>query len=585
MSRITVRSSLGRFVVGVRRVTLAIWPTSVRTELRIEINVATSLQFLRAFLTVVFVGDVAVADEPLSSHEKVFYHVYVRSFADSDGDGKGDLPGLTGKLDYIKSLGVDGMLLLPIFQNDYHAYGGYATTDYERVEEEYGGDKAWNEFIAAAHERGLLVLLDLSLTHVADTHPWFVAAKKDEKSRERKHFIWAGPPRPSAKGVFGMPAWNPVEDGSSYFALYAPNVPHLNLSNQATADAMMDVGALWLKRGADGFRLDSAPHAVPVDPDRPEVIGKSTEANHAFWRSFMDRMKRVKPSSLAVAEVMELDPHALKRFYSDGIDMAFDYPMYFGLIDALSTGKKKNLAFLTSASVAARPRGASGAIFLNNHDVPAELIPPHGRIADFLGGNVTRMQSAALLLFSLPSTPFVFYGEEIGLRGALPPPRPFEPVDAVKKTWSRNPMQWKSGKGRGFTSAEPWAPLAADEANVAAQDGVFGTILETYRGLIKIRRSTPALTRGSYRELGNDHDAVFSFMRADRGDRILVAVNFSNSEVTARLDLSKLDIDRATVTEHIFGQRLADVSPANSAAYPLILPAYEGRWLRIEQAR
>jgi glycosidase len=550
-----------------------------------EIQGMTITNPIRAIVTLLLVAlasSVVRADEPWQPNEAIFYHIYVRSFADSNGDGKGDLPGLTGKLDYIQSLGVDGILLLPIFQNDYREYGGYATTDYEHVDEEYGGDTAWDKLIAAAHSRKLKVLLDLSLTHVADTHPWFVAAKNNRQAPEREHFTWAGPPCPETKGIFGLPAWNRVDDGSCYFALYAPNVPHLNLRNKATADTMINVGAAWLKRGADGFRLDSAPHVAPIDPERLEVVGKSTKAGHAFWRAFMKKMKSVKRSSLAVAEVAEGDPAALTPFFSDGIDMAFDYPMYFGLVDALATGKKKNLAFLTSASVTARPRGAGGAIFLNNHDVPAEIIPPHGRIADFLGGNKTRMQSAALLLFSLPSTPFIYYGEEIGLRGALPPPRPYEAAGAVKKPWSRNPMQWSSDRGRGFTSGENWVPFAADEANVAAQDGVAGTMLETYRGLIKIRRSSPALTAGAYREISNNSDSVFSFLREHQRERVLVAVNLSNADVKAELDLKQAGISRAAISERIFGSRLPHVTPANADGYTVDLPAYEGRWLRIE---
>jgi alpha-amylase len=522
------------------------------------------------------------AAEPTSPRESIFYHVYVRSFADSDDDGKGDLPGLTGKLDYIESLGVDGVLLLPIFQNDHHEYGGYATTDYAHVDKEYGGDDAWEEFIAAAHDRKLKVLLDLSLTHVADTHPWFEAAKNNAKAPQRAHFLWAGPPRPAAKGVFGLPAWNPVDDGSCYFAFYAPTVPHLNFRDKATADAMIAVGASWLQRGADGFRLDSAPHIAPVDPSQPDVIDKSTDTAHAFWRTFMNEMKSVKPSSFAVAEVMDADPKSLTPFYADGIDMAFDYPMYFGLVDALSTGKKTNLSFLASASISARPRGALGAIFLNNHDVPGEYIPPHGRIADLLAGNVTRMQSAALLLFSLPATPFVYYGEEIGLRGALPPKRKAQPADDAKKAWSRNPMQWNADEGRGFTAGEPWAPFAREDANVAAQDGVEGTMLATYRGLIKVRKSSPALSRGTFREVPNNSDAVFSFLREGGRDRILVAVNLSDAEVTAKLDVKKLGITRAAVTERIFGLPLPEITPANSDNYSLVLPAYEGRWLKIE---
>jgi len=508
--------------------------------------------------------------------------VYVRSFADSNGDGKGDLPGLTGKLDYIVSLGVDGILLMPIFQNDYREYGGYATTDYAHVDQEYGGDAAWDNFIAAAHRRNLKVAFDLSITQVADTHPWFVAARKNASAPERAHFLWTGPLQPKALGLFGAPAWNPAGDGTFYFALYAPNVPTINFLDNSTAEKMIEVGAYWLKRGADGFRLDSAPNIVPVDPANPEVIGQSADRAHLFWRAFMSRMKSTNPKSFAVAEVFDADPGHLVPFYNDGIDMAFDYPMYFALLDALTKGQSTRLAAMVSASVAARPPGASGGIFLGNHDVPGAFIAPYGRLADLLGGNLTRMQSAALLLFSLPSTPFVYFGEEIGLHGAFPPQFAGNADKAERKAWSRNPMQWDTTRGRGFTTGSPWTPFAADGANVAAQDGIPGTLLETYRGLIKVRRSSPALTRGAYRAVPGNNPAIFCFLRESPDERVLVAINLSGENSTTTLDLAKLGIIRAEITDRIFRYPYGHIDAANAMSFPLTLPAYQGRWLLLK---
>jgi glycosidase len=508
--------------------------------------------------------------------ECIFYHVYVRSYADSDGDGNGDLPGLTEKLNHITSLGVDGILLLPIFQSDRDEYGGYATADHRQVEDMYGGDAAWEKFIAEARRRKLKVLLDMSLTCVADTHPWFVAAKQDVKAPERAHFIWAGPPAPTVKGMFGLPAWNALGDGPAYFALYAPVVPQLNLRDKPTADAMIEIGADWLRRGADGFRLDSAPHIVPVDPAKPDLIVKSSDDTHAFWRAFMSRMKSVKPSSFAVAEVLNGDPVEVTSYHADGIDMTFDFPMYFGLFNALTEGKKTNLASLVEATLDARPREALGGVFLGNHDVPGEFVPPHGRVADLVGGDRTRMQSAALLLFSLPGTPFVYYGEEIGLRGG----RSFNNDPA--KRWSRNPMQWDGSSGRGFTSGKPWVAFAEDKANVADQIGVDGSMLETYRGLIKVRRSSLALTRGAYREVPANSVAVFAFLREDPAEKVLVAVNFSANDTTVELDLKSVGISQAQAGDRIFAFPYPAVTAGNAEKYPLELPAYQGRWILLK---
>ena len=533
---------------------------------------------LAGVLAVLIAGATAAAEpttrqEPDASWAQgaIFYHLYVRSYADSDGDGHGDLVGLAGKLDHIAALGVDGMLLLPVFQNDHDVYGGYATTDFYQVEKDYGGDAAWEAFIAEARKRNLKVMLDLSITHVADTHPWFQAVRKDPAAPERQHFIWAGPPCPSAKNVFGGPAWNPLGEGPCYYSPYGGTVPGLNLRNAATAEAILDVAEHWLSRGVIGYRLDSAKHLIQVDPSRPEQTNLSSQETHEFCRRLMGRMKAANPQSFAVAEVFDPDVSKVVPFYSDGIDMAFDYPVYLqGLLPALQKGSKKGLANVMRASLAARPAGAMNGLFLNNHDVPGSFIPPHGRVADMLGGDTQRLKLAAMLLLSLPGTPFIYYGDEIGLR-----------TSAGGRT-SRNPMQWDSSTGRGFTSGRPWLGFSTSGENVADQRDVPDSPLETYRRLIAARRSSPALTRGDYREIDTAMDSVLAFVRQDKdsGSRVLVAVNLGAAPAKVTIDTVAAGISGAQLNDLLTGHPLAPESKA--AEISIDLAPHAGRWIDVK---
>jgi glycosidase len=522
-------------------------------------------------------GDAAAT--PFAPREAVLYHVYVRSFADSDGDGNGDLPGLTSKLDYVASLGVDGVLLLPIFQDDQTVSGGYGTTDYHHVASDYGGDAAWDAFVQAAHAHGLKVLLDLSLTLVSDGHPWFQAAAASASAPERAHFELAGPPCPVIPNFQTL--WFPFPDGVCYLSLYGPTFAALNYFDPGTLDAGIAVGTEWIGRGADGFRLDSAPSIAVVDPKNPTTGNPSSPTTHAFWSAFMTATKAAAPSSFAVAEVTATTGATLTPFYRDGIDMVFDYPIYYGLVDAWTSGTKTNLAAEISGTIAARPTGALGGAFLGNHDVPGTIVAPYGRVADMLGDGTTRLQSGALLLLSLPSTPFVYYGEEIGLRGA-PPPQGGSNDAGLPYLWSRNPMQWDTSAGRGFTTGTPWVGFSTDPSNVAAQSGVGGTLLETYRGLLKVRRSSPALRRGSYREVATSSSAVLAFLREDPAERVLVLVQFGSQASSATIDLAQLGITQATVTDRIFGANLPAVTATNASAYPVSLPPYGGAWLLLQ---
>jgi len=519
--------------------------------------------------------DLTVPPYSTVPRDKIFYHAYVRSFADSDGDGIGDLAGMQAKLDYIQALGVDGILLLPIFDDEYPESGGYGTVDYTHVTAAYGGDAAFATFVAAAHAHGLLVMLDLSFSLVADANPWFVAAETDHAARS--HFVvTAGPPCPVVTTTQSGPGWYPFPDTGCYFSDYAAVFPSLNVRDPATAAALGDAAVQWLAAGVDGFRLDSSSSVGEIDPAQPTVKDQNAAASHTFWLHFMQRIKQAKPDAFTVAELYDY----AADYFADGIDMTFQYKIYLALTVAWQQQTTQTLSAAITEQLAERPAGTFGGGFSGNHDFPGNVLPPGGRAADMICPmpctDHTPLVTAAMLVLSLPGTPFIYYGEELGLHGA--------PSLDTSQTlpWSRNPMQWDATAKRGFTTGTPWTAVSTDTANVAAQTGTDGSMLETYKGLIGVRKTSPALQHGDYAEAATSRDDVFAFVRTAPGERVLVVASFAHAAVGATVNLAALGITAATVHERIFGGALPAVTAANAAAYPVPLAAQGAIWILLE---
>lgn len=501
----------------------------------------------------------------------VIYHVYVRSFLDADGDGHGDFAGLTSKLDYIQALGADAILLLPIIANDYDVYGGYAPTSYLDSEPDYGSLSDFDDLIVAAHARDLKVLIDLPLDLSANTHPYFIEASSSVTADHHDWYAWADSPCPDVQGYFGQPAWNyvPAVD-RCYWSKWATNVPEWNYRNSEVREMMCQVAEFWLARGVGGFRLDSAPGLD--DQVESGIINLGSPGTHAFWAEFMARVKSANPEALCVAEVFCGEQTDLNPYYANGIDMAFDYPIHLnGLYQTLLNGDVNALASAVAAKVSTIPQGYMGALFLGNHDVPSD-----GRAADVMSGNQTLMTLAAGLLFSLPGTPSVYFGEEIGLPGA--------PLTGSPDNKVRNPMQWDASANNGFTTGTPWTPLSSsNDVHVAAQDGIPGTMLETYRGLIAVRKLHEALRTGSYTEVSTADSRVYAFLRETGGETILVLANLDDaSSLSADADLASVGITSATVTDNIWSNPMAPVTPDNADAYGPMLDPRVFLWLQLE---
>jgi alpha-amylase len=437
----------------------------------------------------------------------VCYEVFVRSFYDSDGDGIGDLNGLTQKLDYINSgdtasrrdLGARCIWLMPVVASP--SYHGYDATNYYRVNPEYGSNDDFKRLVAAAHRRGIRVLVDMVLNHVSNEHPMFKDALLNPNSPYRDWFRWS-PTDPKTKGPWGQEVWHrsPIRD-EYYYGIFWEGMPDLNYTNPAVRDEAKKIARFWLEEmGVDGFRLDAVPYLVE---EGDQLAG--TPGTHAELREYASYVRQVAPRSFTVGEVWD-SVGAMLPYYPDQLDAYFAFELSDAIIDAVRTGSAAKLlgGYLRLQRTLRADRWSP---FLRNHD--------QIRTITALGGAVERAKVAATLLLTLPGFPFVYYGEEIGMTGDKPDPR------------LRTPMQWSGGPSAGFTRALPWEPLQPDSltANVSVQDHDTHSLLNLYRTLIHLRSSQSALAVGELIPLTASNDAVAAYIRHDGNHVVLVVAN------------------------------------------------------------
>jgi glycosidase len=441
--------------------------------------------------------------------------VFVRSFYDSDGDGIGDLKGLTAKLDYIndgnpasqKDLGARCIWLMPVVASP--SYHGYDATNYYRVNPQYGTNDDFKRLVAAAHQRGIHVLVDMVLNHVSNEHPMFKDALLTPTSPYRDWFRWAAT-NPNTKGPWGQIVWHrsPVRE-EWYYGVFWEGMPDLNYDNPAVREEAKKIARFWLtEMGVDGFRLDAVPYLVE---EGDQLAG--TRGTHAVLRDYAAYVRRVAPRAFTVGEVWD-SVGAMLPYYPDQLDSYFAFELSDALIDAVRTGSAKKLlgGYLRLQSALPANRWSP---FLRNHD--------QTRTATALGADTDRQKLAATLLLTLPGLPFVYYGEEIGMTGDKPDPR------------LRTPMHWRRGAAAGFTTGLPWEPLQPDSltANVEAQEHDQNSLLALYRKLIHLRSANAALAVGELVPLTTNNDAVAAYLRRDGTHCVLVLANLANQPMTS----------------------------------------------------
>jgi alpha-glucosidase len=512
----------------------------------------------------------------------VIYQIWPRSFADADGDGIGDLAGIIRRLDYLNDgsgggLGVDGIWLSPIFVSPLVDFG-YDIADYTAVDPAFGTLADLDRLVEAAHRRSMRVLLDLVPNHTSDQHPWFVESRSSRSNSRRDWYVWrdpapdGGPPNNwwSAFAAVG-PAWTfDATTGQYYLHSYTSNQPDLNWENPDVREAMRGAMRFWLDRGVDGFRIDVV-HRLAKDPsfgDNPaDQVGLEPQRHgrhDADWPSVDERLRELRsvadayPDAVLVGEVYILDQERLLDYVgSDKLHLAHNF------VFLNQPWSLEGIAPTIDELEAHAGPTVDGAWCLNNHD--------HPRVRtrfDHDGMGEERARAAALLVLGLRGTVFLYQGEELGLPDSQVPEHLV--VDVNGRDGVRTPIPWEppshAGAGCGFTTGHPWLPIGdtAETLNVASQIDEAGSMLQLYRSLIRIRRSNPALHRGSYRRVTAPPD-VLAFERADGDRRVVVLVNFADEPRQVHLDLL------ASAPE-ILASSLGD-------PHPRTLGALEARWI------
>jgi len=452
--------------------------------------------------------------QPSWTRGGVCYEVFVRSFYDSDGDGVGDLRGLTQKLDYVQSLGARCIWLMPVAESP--SYHGYDVSDYYRVDREYGTADDFKHLVAEAHRRGIRVLVDMVLNHASSEHPWFKAALADTASPYRDLFVWSSTD-PGTKGPWGQTVWHrsPVR-AEWYYGIFWQGMPDLNYTKPRAREEAKRVATFWLKEmGVDGFRLDAVPYLVEENG-----VVNGAPGTHAFLREYAAHVRRIAPNAFTVGEVWD-SVAAVLPYYPDQLDAYFSFAISEDILAAVRTGSARSL-FADYLALQRTVPAWRWAPFLRNHDQTRTLTA--------LGGDRARARLAAALLLTLPGTPFVYYGEEIGMTGDKPDER------------LRTPMQWSAAPGLGFTLGTPWETPSADWAttNVAAQERDSSSLLSLYRRLIHLRASDAALGSGELVPLATSDDAVAAYVRR-LGDRVVLVV--ANLDTLPRIGIAVTSSD------------------------------------------
>ena len=451
---------------------------------------------------------------------RVYYEIFVRSFYDSDGDGIGDLNGVTEKLDYLNDgkpggddLGVEGIWLMPI--NPSPSYHGYDVTDYYEVNPEYGTMEDLQHLLEEAHKRGMKVIMDLVVNHTSTEHPWFMESASSSDNAHRAWYRWAEDLNvdPSGLSAAGSgSAWH-EKNGNHYLGTFWSGMPDLNFDQEVVREEMKKIGKFWLEQGFDGFRLDAAKHIYEdLQSDRsPETISK----NVAWWQEFRAAMNEVKEDAYIVGEVWENSPVSIAPYLENAFDSGFN----FGLADQIirTVSSEQNGGFLIQWDrnyelFAEKSQGEFvDAIFLANHD--------QNRVMSQLSGNKDHARMAAAILLTLPGNPFLYYGEEIGMKGS----KPDEEI--------REPMLWRenSNGSKGQTTWETAKHnLDDDSVNVEAQLTDPSSLLSQYRNVIEWRTGTAALRDGAVENYSIEDDQVLSYIRVAASEQVLVVHNLSS---------------------------------------------------------
>ncbi|HEY7784821.1 MAG TPA: maltose alpha-D-glucosyltransferase [Pyrinomonadaceae bacterium] len=535
--------------------------------------------------------------------DAIFYEIYVRGFCDSDGNGVGDFRGLTAKLDYLEWLGIDCIWLLPFYDSPLKD-GGYDIADYFAVLPEYGTLEDFKDFLTSAHRRGIRVIADLVINHTSDQHPWFQESRRSPDSPKRSWYVWSSDDQkfPDARIIFNDTersnwTWD-EEAGAFYWHRFFSHQPDLNFDNPDVQQVMLDVVSFWLALGIDGFRVDAVPYLF----EREETNCENLSETHAFLRRLRHHVDEHFPHALLLAEANQWPEDVVEYFgQGDEFHMAYHFPIMPRLFMALRQEDRRPIVEILERTPPI-PGNCQWGMFLRNHDeLTLEMVTDEERdylyneyakdlrmrlnigirrrLAPLMENGRRRIELLHALLFSLPGSPFLYYGDEIGMG---------DNVYLGDRDGVRTPMQWSADRNAGFSRADfaqLYFPLIMDPVygyqavNVEAQQRYGTSLLNWVREMIHLRKRHPVFGRGTVNFIKPKNRRVFAFTRTYLDETVLCVFNLSQSAQPVELDLDQY---RNLVPVEMMGE--AEFPAISEAPYQLALAPRGFYWFLLKKA-
>ncbi|MBX5482183.1 MAG: maltose alpha-D-glucosyltransferase [Myxococcaceae bacterium] len=546
-------------------------------------------------------GESAPAD-PLWYKRSIIYELHIRAFHDSNADGIGDIPGLIEKLPYLQDLGVDVLWLLPMYPSPLRD-DGYDIADYYNIHPDYGTLKDFERLVNETHRRGMRILTELVINHTSDQHPWFQESRRDPRSPRRDWYVWSDTDEryKGARIIFldtekSNWTWDPLAK-QYYWHRFFSHQPDLNYDNPEVQEAMLDVMRFWARMGVDGFRCDAVPYLFEREGTNCENLPET----HAYLKRLRATLDREFPGHLLLAEANQW-PADVRVYFGEGDEfhMGFHFPVMPRLFMALRREERTPIVEILQQTPMI-PETCQWAIFLRNHDeLTLEMVTDEERdymyreyaadarmrlnlgirrrLAPLMDNGRRRIELMHGLLFSLPGTPVMYYGDEIGMG---------DNIYLGDRNGVRTPMQWTSDRNAGFSradSARLYAPLIADPVygyqaiNVEAQERTRTSLLQWVKELIRSRQQYPAFALGDLKWVLPSNERVLAFIRQWRDQILLVVCNLSRHAQPAEIDLSEW---RGFTPVELSGEtpfpKIGDVP------YQLSLGPYMFLWFRLER--
>jgi maltose alpha-D-glucosyltransferase/alpha-amylase len=544
----------------------------------------------------------AVTGEALWYKDAVIYQLHVRTFCDSNNDGIGDFGGLMQKLDYLQELGVNTIWLLPFFPSPLRD-DGYDIANYRAIHPNYGTLEDFKTFLAAAHARGLRVIIEMVLNHTSDQHPWFQESRSSRDNPKRDWYVWSDTDdRYKEVRIIFLDtelsnwAWDPVSK-SYYWHRFFSHQPDLNWDNPAVFEEMWDVMKFWLDLGVDAFRLDAVPYLI----ERDGTNGENLPETHAIIRRLRKRLDESFPGRMLLAEANQW-PADVRAYFGDGDEfhMAFHFPLMPRIFMAVQLEDRKPIIEILEQTPQI-PENCQWCTFLRNHDeLTLEMVTDverdymydayatdktmrlnlgiRRRLAPMMDNDRRRIQLLNVLLMSLPGTPVIYYGDEIGMG---------DNIYLGDRNGVRTPMQWNGGWNGGFSGADPerlYSPLISNPVfgyqaiNVEAQKRSQHSLLAWTKRLIEVRKSSRIFSRGSIEFLRPSNHRVLAYIRKLGDEQVLAINNLSSSAQAVELDLKE---HKGAVPVEMAGRNL--FPRIGELPYLMTLGPYQSFWFRLRR--